>query len=254
MLLQRRLKAQVRPIPSSPSIGRPLAAGLLRGAYHFFHADQDAVAQANHFLQVAELPGDLPPVIDVESDFGASNTTMINGVQAWLDTVAQSVGRAPMVYTTASFWNAHLNSDFGSYPLWIARYSQSEPVVPTGWTTWNFWQYSQSGTVNGVSGDVDLDYFAGSIDALMAFAQSGQSAQSNTPDAVNTSTGGNTDIDQSITTSDQSGGGYTYIVKPGDTLSEIAASFNTSVEALQQANNTQNPNEIEVGQILTIPE
>jgi len=36
------------------------AAGIIRGAYHFFHDDQDAAAQANHFLQVAQVvAGDL---------------------------------------------------------------------------------------------------------------------------------------------------------------------------------------------------
>src|SRR5256885_1336394 len=50
------------------------AAGLLRGAYHFFHADQDATAQANHFLQVVDIgPGDLPAVIDIESTSNASD-------------------------------------------------------------------------------------------------------------------------------------------------------------------------------------
>ena len=34
------------------------AAGVIRGAYHFFHADQDAAAQANHFLQVAQISND----------------------------------------------------------------------------------------------------------------------------------------------------------------------------------------------------
>ncbi|HEY5241913.1 MAG TPA: GH25 family lysozyme, partial [Polyangiaceae bacterium] len=44
-------------------------AGILRGAYHYFHPDVDAVAQANFFLaHVAHFgAGELPPVIDVET-------------------------------------------------------------------------------------------------------------------------------------------------------------------------------------------
>ena len=45
----------------------------------------------------------------------------------------------------------------------------------------------------------------------------------------------------------------TYVVKPGDTLTKIAAQFGTSVSALVQANNIVNPNLIFVGQILVIP-
>ena len=39
------------------------AAGLLRGAYHFFDAGVDGTSQASHFLQNVQLEaGDLPPV------------------------------------------------------------------------------------------------------------------------------------------------------------------------------------------------
>ncbi len=44
-----------------------------------------------------------------------------------------------------------------------------------------------------------------------------------------------------------------YIVQPGDTLSEIAAMFNVSMESIMQANGITNPNQLQVGQRLTIP-
>jgi len=49
------------------------------------------------------------------------------------------------------------------------------------------------------------------------------------------------------------GGGASYTVKPGDTLSGIAGRYGTSVSALQRANNISNPSLILVGQKLTIP-
>src|SRR5918998_6939443 len=61
------------------------AAGLARGAYHFFHPAQDASQQAAHFLATVQLgPTDLPPVIDVELNDGAANDTVVRGVQTWL--------------------------------------------------------------------------------------------------------------------------------------------------------------------------
>lgn len=45
----------------------------------------------------------------------------------------------------------------------------------------------------------------------------------------------------------------TYVVRPGDTLFGIALRFNTTVGALQRANNISNPNLIFVGQRLVIP-
>ena len=47
--------------------------------------------------------------------------------------------------------------------------------------------------------------------------------------------------------------GSTYRVQRGDTLSAIAAQNGTTVEALTQANNLSNPNNIYVGQILVLP-
>lgn len=44
-----------------------------------------------------------------------------------------------------------------------------------------------------------------------------------------------------------------YIVKPGDTLSEIAQRFGTSVEAIAQASGINNPNLIFAGQKLLVP-
>jgi LysM repeat protein len=50
------------------------------------------------------------------------------------------------------------------------------------------------------------------------------------------------------------GGGQTYIVREGDSLSGIASRFGVSQEAIQQANNITDPNSIYAGQELIIPE
>lgn len=136
--------------------------GITRGAYHFFLAADDPVRQADFFMSTVGTlgPNDLPPVIDVESDSGVTSN-LVADVQTWLDTVAQGLGRTPIIYTAPSYWNANLNSDFGKYPLWVAEYGVAEPRAVNGWTNWTFWQYSQSGKVEGVSTGVDLDHFNG---------------------------------------------------------------------------------------------
>ena len=35
-------------------------------------------------------------------------------------------------------------------------------MIPAAWSYYTFWQHSDTGSVPGVSGDVDLDYFNGS--------------------------------------------------------------------------------------------
>jgi LysM repeat protein len=49
------------------------------------------------------------------------------------------------------------------------------------------------------------------------------------------------------------GGGTTYVVQPGDTLTKIATKFGVTVNALVRANNIQDPNLIRAGQVLQIP-
>jgi lysozyme len=215
------------------------SAGLLRGAYHFFQAGSDAAAQAENFIKTigALEPVDLPPVLDIESAGSATNSQIIAGLQTWLDTVEQGLGRKPMIYTNASFWNAHLNNQFGNYPLWIAHYDVASPKIPAGWSEWNFWQYSQTGHVQGVSGSVDTDWYNGTYQDLLAFLQA-------PPDAVKLAA----PASQPVTATNNS-----YTVQAGDTLSRIAAQFGVTVDEISEANNIENPNQIEVGQVLAIP-
>ena len=147
------------------------AAGLLRGAYHFFEANDDATAQAQHFLATVQLAaGDLPPVLDIETTAGVSNEQIWSGVSTWLQLVEQETGRQPILSTAPGFWNAHApDLALTSYPLWLADYA-TQPTLPTGWTSWLFWQHSQSGTVAGVTGAVDLDLFSGTIEQLHELA------------------------------------------------------------------------------------
>ena len=225
------------------------AAGIARGAYHFFEPTAEAAAQANNFIHtVGSLrPTDLPPVIDVEISNGVSNSQLISGVTTWLTLVKQGLGRTPMIYTVASFWNAHLDDQFGNYPLWVAHYDVQAPALPKGWSKWAFWQHSQMGSVKGVTGNVDLDWFNGSVAGLQALLH-GSSVTAPTlplpplppPPAPLPS--------QSMETNPVS-----YIVQPGDTLDSIAARLHVSPAALAQVNNITDPNLIRVGQVLTIP-
>jgi lysozyme len=146
------------------------AAGILRGAYHFYRAEQDAAAQAQHFVQTVHMAdGDLPPVIDIEVNDGVVGAPLVSGVQTWLETVEQQTGVRPIIYTAASFWDAHFPAQFGQYPLWIAHYGPHPTPLPGGWTTWAFWQYSQSLPAGGVHGAADHDYFNGQQSELLAF-------------------------------------------------------------------------------------
>ncbi len=142
------------------------AAGLLRGAYHFLHPNLDARQQAAHFLSVVTLDDDaLPPALDVEVTNGVAPATLAACIETWLGTVEAALGCKPVVYTDPSFWRDNVGADLGGYPLWLACYAP-QPEVPASWQAWTFWQHSQSGTVDGIAGPVDLDFCRLSLEQL----------------------------------------------------------------------------------------
>jgi lysozyme len=146
------------------------AAGLLRGAYHFFEPGADPQQQAEWFLSVVQTePGDLPAVLDVEAS--GDPAEILSGIQTWLDAVEQATGKTPILYTNPSFWKGLGSSGFGRYPLWIAEYGVTTPKIPAGWSAWTFWQSSESSSVSGISGSVDSDLFQGTILDLQQLAQ-----------------------------------------------------------------------------------
>jgi lysozyme len=148
-------------------------AGLLRGAYHFFRAEDSPEVQADFFWNTVNGMGDgeLPLVVDIEKNMDQTNSVVLSNLTQFLQDLERLSGRQPMIYTYTSFWNGLGSGGFGNYPLWIAEYTTAPaPVLPNGWTNWVFWQHAQDGKVSGVTGDVDLNVFNGSADELRRWA------------------------------------------------------------------------------------
>ena len=145
------------------------AAGIKVGAYHFARPDAtpgDAVAEARWFLsKVSFASDDLRPVLDIEVNGGLSVAALQGWVRDWLDEVYVQTGRRATIYTSASFWSSSMGNTqsialAGYTTLWIANWGVSSPSVPANnWAGygWSFWQYSSTGSVSGINGNVDLD-------------------------------------------------------------------------------------------------
>jgi lysozyme len=151
------------------------AAGLLRGARHFFRPKQDAVAQAQFFL--AQLPekGELPPVLDVDGFDGTSAAQLAGGIRVWVSYVKANFGR-PMIYTSPAFWAliALLPDIAASADLWVANWGAPAPAGVKGWASWTFWQYTNRCTIPGIPGaaNCDANRFNGSLNELKAYSAS----------------------------------------------------------------------------------
>jgi GH25 family lysozyme M1 (1,4-beta-N-acetylmuramidase) len=151
--------------------------GVRRAVYQYFRPHQSAIAQANLLLdRMGTLePGDLPPVIDVESDSGLSKATVAARVKQWVDHVQEATGVRPIIYTGPYFWRDQVGgpSWAGDYPLWVAHYTNGCPLTPAPWSRWSFHQYTDRGHVDGVPGNVDRNHFNGTLADLDALTVGG---------------------------------------------------------------------------------
>jgi lysozyme len=152
------------------------AAGIIVGPYQFFRPAQDPVAQADYVISKlggAMTPGDLPPACDVEDGGGLSNAQVIAAIDQWVTRIENQLGVTPIIYTSASLWQQYTGdtAQFSAYPLWVAHYTGNTTGpfwVPDGWSEWAFWQYSSTGSVAGISNNVDLNFFNGTLADLEA--------------------------------------------------------------------------------------
>jgi lysozyme len=148
------------------------AAGIVRGSYQYFRPAQDPLAQAELMLSRIEAAGgledgDLPPVLDLETDDGEDILTVIGRASTWLSIVETRIGRPAIIYT-GWYFGSKLLGAFAGRPLWVAAYKVECPKVPDGWARWHFWQSSEEGVVPGIAGKVDLDHFDGTKEDLLS--------------------------------------------------------------------------------------
>ena len=174
-------------------------AGLLRGAYHFLVPNLDPGKQAEVFINNLKTdPGELPPVLDLEEGSAkiTSAAQYADFALAWLTAVESALGKRPIIYTGAGFWDFKMlvNGQYppwaASYELWSASYpmrdgapaleqlaaAKFKPRIPKSWSAHTIWQYSERGRVEGIvdpnskPANVDLNVFRGSMDELKAWA------------------------------------------------------------------------------------
>lgn len=215
------------------------AAGLLRGAYHFFRANVDGRKQAKKYIDYIKSTkdnGELPPVLDLETQDGQPNARIILRAKEWLDEVEAAFGRKPIIYSGKFFLQDYFSEAGGGppawakdYPLWLAQYPNTyvdgqQPFLPRGWFSWTFWQYSEKGLLNGINANVDLNVFNGTLEELYKFAGAQITTQPTAEAKKHT-------------------------VKAGDTFESIANKYGVTVRELVSANLQL----LKKGDSLTIP-
>ena len=212
------------------------ANNLKIGFYHFLTATtvEEADQQATFFASVISgKQADCKLAMDYEQ-FDGIDTQLINQIaMAFMQKVEELTKKQVIIYSDLYNSESTFNSELASQgELWLAYYGDYRNLenVNSSCNTFIGVQYTDQGNVAGINGNVDRDLFAEEI-----FLDD----SSEIPNTENPN--GNYNIETIY-----------YTVKRGDTLSEIASRYGTTVQEIAQINEIQNVNLIYPGQVLKI--
>ena len=263
--------------------------GIKVGFYHYVTAknEEEAIEQADFFASlVGGLDVDCRLAMDFES-FGGLGVDEINNISiAYLQRLEEKTGKELVIYSDAS--NAiDVFGDYlaQNYPIWVADYFVTEPESNGKWDTWIGFQYSDLGDVSGINANVDLDYYTNQILLSDSTTIPAQDTKPNNPDDTKTiivqrgdtlsylAIEYGTTVERLVELNDISNPNLIYVgetlnvpvtgaqsttttiyyrVERGDTLSQIALEYGTTVDRLVELNNISNPNLIYVNEIIEI--
>jgi GH25 family lysozyme M1 (1,4-beta-N-acetylmuramidase) len=141
------------------------SAGLDVGVYFFSQATNadEGAEEANFVLNLVSGYGISGPIaIDTEyvadeeaRTFSLDITSRTDGVISFCDTV-NAAGYESMIYANRNWFVQNLDlTRLSGYKLWVAHYVET-PDFPY---LYNGWQYTETATISGVQGNIDLNVF-----------------------------------------------------------------------------------------------
>lgn len=224
------------------------SAGIPVGAYHYSYAKtaEQAKEEAKTFLSwIKGKNFEFPLAFDIEdnSQAGLGKQVISDMIRAFCEEV-ESAGYYVSVYANKDWLVNRIDDDCKKkYDIWLAEWRDGKPTY-TG--TYGMWQYTSDGSVDGISGRVDMNIAYKDYKSIISGMngvdnKTEATAQTNTTPTTNTNT------------SKVENKEIVYTVKKGDTLSGIASKYGTTYQKLAQYNNIKNPNLIYVGQKIKIP-
>jgi lysozyme len=157
------------------------AAGVPRGAYHFYYFCRTGAEQAAWFIRnVPADPEALPPVLDMEWNHLSPTckrrppaAEVQREMATFLRIVEKHYGKRPVIYTSVDFHRDVLVGAFETHHFWLRSVAGHPSLKFGGDRNFAIWQHTATGRVAGVNGDVDRNVFMGSPANWARFASTG---------------------------------------------------------------------------------
>ncbi len=133
------------------------SAGIPIGVYHYSYADstEDARLEAKFCLKnIVGKQLEYPVCFDIEDKemLVLTNQQRTDICKAFCETI-EDAGYYAMIYCSLDWYNNRLcGSQLVDYDLWLAQWYTGTPSVSCG-----IWQKADNGTIDGISGNVDLN-------------------------------------------------------------------------------------------------
>lgn len=267
------------------------ANGLRIGFYHFLTATNVAEAKEEAEFFVSNIKG-LEPDCRLAMDFEVFDGLGVSAIneisRVFLETVEKLSGKECVIYSDAYNARAVFSKELADdYPIWVADYFVEEPESNGKWKFWVGFQYSDRGRINGIDGNVDRDYFTNGVflnnvsqipkdtvtDKNQEFKYirvnrgetlSGIAIKYNTsyqylarinsianPNLIYVGQELKVPVLADYNIHDTSH--RLYIVRRGNTLTQIAREYGVTIENIVELNGIANPNLIYIGETLRIP-
>jgi len=135
------------------------AVGMPVGAYYFVGSGctskADGIADAKRFLEIIKgKTFEYPVYIDLEATSPSAKSGVTEACIGFCETMENAGYYCGIYASDVSGFNDRLDlSRLSKFDKWVARYG-SKPVVVK---SYGIWQKSDSGRINGINGNVDLD-------------------------------------------------------------------------------------------------
>lgn len=262
------------------------AAGIPVGAYYYVGplctSKEAGIADAKRFLEIIKgKTFEYPVYIDLESTNPPAKQGATDATIAFCEYMEEN-GYFVGIYASdvSGFCDRLELNRLSAYSKWVARYGSKPQYV----SSYDMWQYSDTGRISGIIGNVDMDYCYKDFPAIIksaglnGFKASSTEKPVETPkksidelakEVIDGKWGNDPERAKRLTAAgydaaavqkrvnqileEQAKPKYkTYVVRKGDTLTAIARLYGTTVQKIAADNNIKNANLIYPGEILKI--